>query len=190
MEKKWYQTNFWKVIGTVLLSIIISIIKDLFDGVQVLSTLINISKWVWNVIVGFFNLDVKMWLFVVLLLVGVLIRWVVQRQIEKSEDTAIGKSNDSYQSDVIFGTKWRWSWRQYENGNYDAVSLTALCGKCDTPYDWIREYGKQNNPYIKFVCPRCEHSTQPHKPEVRDTAYTIIMDNQSRKWREIRDNFR
>lgn len=147
--KKFFKSPWTLGIGTTVIGgVILSIILDLIKDVSILSTMKSFFVFIWNAIVSFLTFEIKVWWLLIAIAVIVAVLWVVAKCYDTKEDN--NKSSFlSYTQDYLLGYSWEWTWEKNWEGKYGVENLHPVCTKCKTPLL------PTSNFYNQSKCPRC-----------------------------------
>ena len=146
------------------------LIIDWIKQIKIFSTLKFVLSWIWNLLITFLTIDVKMWLILVILSSLMLIIWIVLQVIAKQ--TATEPEWMKYTEDRFVDWKWSWKWEKNYLGAYEISQLMAHCPKCNTPM-------RHDNDEYTFHCPRCKYESHKHQDNRHDVM-VVIYDNVAR----------
>lgn len=176
LKNPWVLGIGTTVIGGVLLSFILDWIK----GVNWLSTLKTVVKFIVNIVSTILNFELKLWW--ILLGIGIIIvALIVISKIYEAKQESGDPEFLSYKEDYFGSWRWSWDWRfnKYDmKWHIDDDSVVAHCPKCDTPM--FHDYHD-----TAFECPRCQFKTDYRsKHKTRRDVKVLIIDNLNRKDQE------
>jgi len=108
-----FLSNPWTVsIGGTFFGFILTILRDLVKGEQILSTFVNIVTWIWKMLITFLTFEIKVWW--ILIGIGLLILglWIYSKVLDskKGKEPVIPFLN--YTQDILLGYKWEWVWEK------------------------------------------------------------------------------
>lgn len=170
LRNPWVQGIGTTVIGGILLSLVL----DWINGVDWLSTIKVVIKFIFNAIITFLNFRLKVWW----VLAAIALVFASLYIIAKIYDAKPGnKTADflSYTKDSVLGYTWEWEYTKTYDGKYTIHNLHPVCSKCGMIL-------KQSGPYgFQMDCLRC-NKTKEWKDSLRDDAQMLIEDN-------IRNNY-
>lgn len=166
--------NPWTVaIGS---GIILTILTDIIKKDTLFSTLeFSITK-LWNVLIAFLTIELKMWwvlVGIVALICAVLIALKVQSSKQQIKDDP---KFIEYTKGRILEYEWKWRWEKDCFGKYKIDDLHPVCPQCETPLvaDFVGYSGK-------YKCLRCNYGTNRSLPELAHVEM-MISDNVRRKY--------
>lgn len=165
-------SNPWTVsIGGTLFGFILTVLRDLVKGDQVLSTFKTIITWFWKVLIIVLTFEIKVWwmlIGIVLLILGLLF---YSKILDSKEEKEIVIPFLNYTQDTILGYKWEWTWEKDYFGKYGAENVHPICDKCDTPL--VSQYTG------RLKCLRCNKTYQKELPDINNVKM-MIHDNVKR----------
>jgi len=172
MKKFW--ASPWTIgIGTSFIGFLFTVIYDLVKDKSIFSTIWSIIKWIWNLIISFLNLNIKVWW----LLIGIAVLFLVLFLIAKYYDFKNENENSAgflkYTKDTIQGWSWEWNWQKDWYGKYDVENLHPVCSSCGTPLVRDEDF------YGNLKCLRCNRNYNNHFPDLNHVKM-IIIDNARR----------
>ena len=168
-KKSWIHSGWTISVGTLLLGFLLTFAQDYFKDEPVFSTLWSCLKWCWNLLINILNFDIKVWWFIV----GVIVLIVILYIINMFQEKEISRPDFcEYREDIFNTWKWTWSWAiRHSDHKWVINKLKVHCPKCDTPME-PRGY--------RFDCPRCGFFNQVNTPDPHNTEL-LILDNIRRK---------
>ena len=128
---KKFTQNPWVIgIGTCVIGTVISTsVVDWIKGIDWLSTLKVVIKFLANAVIAFLNFDIKVWWLLVFIGVGVLVLFVIAKiQDAKSIDDT--PAFLSYTRDTVLGFAWEWEYTKTYEGKYTISNLHPVCSEC------------------------------------------------------------
>lgn len=137
--------------GTITTGIVSSVVADKIKGESLLYTLKYCIATLFDAIIYFLNLNIKVWWIIAFVLLTIIILYLVSILYRKEDTTPKGRAIDKYTSDVINGIHWKWKWVD-GGGKVYVDSLEACCRYCKTPLIELDMYGRYSH-----ECPRCSH---------------------------------
>ncbi len=152
------------ICGSITLSLICSFIYDGIKDLPILSTFIDISKFVWF---NIFMLPIKLW---IILLIG-LFFFVLKRRthqiIKTNKNSPFFKGYTKENIDTIEWT-WKWDYDHQRQSNH-VSDLKPICNVCSTKM--------YENPHFQMTwnCPRCKCSIK--STNSLQEIELIILDN-------------
>ena len=174
-DKNWKKSPWTISIATAIFSLLLTMGYDYSKNEPILSTVWNLFKWIWNLIISILNFDLKVWWILIALAVFIGIIYLIDKFKQKE---SFKPDFYGYREDKVKKWKWTWTW---EWNNFKKAwiisNFRAHCPNCDTPMIEHSSsiYG------VSFDCPRCDFTAsgsqcdEPHKIE------RIILDNIDRK---------
>jgi predicted RNA-binding Zn-ribbon protein involved in translation (DUF1610 family) len=140
------------VIGTVLGGVILAVLAEIWPPFM------SLLIWLWELLLALIGLlgapySVPGWL---LLIVGLLATPTVVRFILNFRSPE-SPPHTRYVEDILYGTRWRWSWRT------DSIkNLWCYCPRCDS--ELVYDDSSCRNLYADisktdFICEHCGHLT-------------------------------
>ena len=164
---KKFLKNPWTIaIGAAIFSFMLTVLRDIISGEQILSTVSSIFSVVGNGIVSFLNFNLKVWWVLVGLAVIFVALWCISNFFSVKETLEFL----SYTQDTIQGWKWEWTWKKDIYGKFDVSGLHPICSKCGTPLVRSQRY------YGGLECLRCGKEYEKELPEL-DYVKMMIVDN-------------
>lgn len=170
MKKFLY--NPWTIgIGTTLLAFFLPIVLDLIKGLQILTTTKEILSFLFNIILTFFNFEIKVWWLLIAVAVLALALYIAVKIADVKADSQ--PAFFRYTKDTIQGWCWEWNWQKNSFGEYDVYNLHPICTHCGTPLI-------QSDPfYGRIKCLRCNRDYPNSLPNL-DHIKMIILDTARR----------
>lgn len=174
--KKWIKSNWGVSIGTAIFSLILTVIYDLSKEKPILSTVWRFIIWIWDLLISFLNLNLKIWWIIIGVAILIFILFVIDK-FKKVESSL--PDFYSYTEDKI--KQWKWTWKWVWNIDKNAWMLSdmqAHCPDCDTPL-----IDNSNAMFgLSFDCPRCNYKASGYNQcDEQDKIERIIFDNIERK---------
>lgn len=178
MIKKEVFKSPWSIsIGTAIFSLLLTMGYDYSKQNPILTTVGELFKWLWKVIISILNFELKIWW--ILLAIGLFVGIAYLFDKFKKEES-FKPDFYSYREGRFKRWKWTWGWKWNNSRSAWLISdLKAHCPNCDTPMiEYSSIYG------LSYDCPRCNFKAsdsqcdEPHKIE------RIILDNIDRKRQE------
>lgn len=147
-------------------TVVFTAIWDWIKQKPILTTLINILKWLWQ---NIFEFRFALWQILALLIIYKIIRTLIKKTVK---ETQTENKNEwlNYTEDDIDGIKWKWFWQKNALGKWNIENLRPICNKCGTSMK-LHEIGS----YDYADCPRCEKSISEFKSP--NKVEDIIIDN-------------
>lgn len=168
---KRFTKNPWVLgIGTTVIGgILLSFVLDLINGVDWLSTLKAVLKFIIDAIIAFLNFELKVWWVLVAIALLVIILIIITKFLDAKENYT-PKPFMSYTKDFIMGFNWEWEYRKTYEGNYTISNLHPVCSKCGMIL-------KQSGMYKQEMkCLRCNTAKKWEDHYLTD-AQLLIVDN-------------
>lgn len=172
--KKFWKSPWALALVPVVFGTILSAIYDAIKDKPVLSTLWGWIKVIWNCVVAFFNIELKIWWILFGIISIIIVLLLVVKFASKNETNL--PDFVSYKEDTFGGWKWSWEWqfKRYDR-KWHIENLRAHCPKCNTPMF-------HDSCDTVFWCPRCDFETDfRSKHKRRDEVEAIIIDNLDRQ---------
>ena len=107
---KSFFKNQWVVgVGVGIILAVFSWICDWIQKKEFLTTLKTIIGFLWNLIIGFLNLQLRVWWLLVAIAVVILVLWIIAKvkEQEPNEPDFL-----KYTEDYFIQWKWSWSWNR------------------------------------------------------------------------------
>ncbi len=174
IDKNWKKSPWTISLVTAIFSLLLTMGYDYSKNEPILSTVWNIIKWIWHIIIVILNFDLKVWWILIALLVFIIFVYV----FDKYNNSETFKPDFySYREDKLKKWRWTWNWKWSNSKKAWVISnLSAHCPNCDTPMiEHSSIYG------LSFDCPRCEFSANDSECEEPYKIERIILDNIDRK---------
>lgn len=178
--KKFLKSPWALALVPVVFSTILTAIYDVIKENPILSTLWGWIKVIWNWMLAFFNIELKIWWVLFGIASIIIVLFLVAKFARKNETTL--PEFASYKEDTFGGWKWSWEWqfKRYD-GKWHIDNLRAHCPKCNTPM--FHDDGD-----TVFQCPRCDFETDYRsKHKRRNEVEAIIIDNLDRQRKQHAD---
>ena len=168
--KKFFKSPWTLGIGTTVIGgVILSIILDLIKDVSILSTMKSFFIFIWNCIVAFLTFEIKVWWLLIAIAIIVAVLWVISKCYDAKEDN--DKSSFlNYTQDYLLGYSWEWTWEKNWEGKYGVENLHPVCTKCKTT---LLPTG---NFYNQSKCPRC-NTILNYNSSIESEVLVLIYDN-------------
>ncbi len=179
--KKFFNSPWTMALVPVVFGTILTAIYDAIKDKPILSTLWGWIKAVWNWIVDFLNLELKVW-WIFLGVIAIIVVLCIIAKLPSKKETNL-PDFVSYKEDTFGGWKWSWEWQlnHYDN-KWHVNNLQAHCPKCNTPMF-------HDTSDTEFQCPRCTFKTDySSKHKRRSEVEAVIIDNLDRKYKQS-ENF-
>ena len=130
---KKFLMNPWTIgISTTILGVIVTGIVDAIKQQTIFTTMKIIFVKIWDMIIKFLNLEIKMWVILILIIALILVVFIISRILTYREDNKMPEFI-RYTKDELLGYVWEWTWEKNYNGRYEIKNLTPICSKCETP---------------------------------------------------------
>ena len=168
---KKFAKNPW-VIGTgttVIGGVLLSFVLDWIKGVNLLSTLKSVIKFVVKAIVAFLNFDLKLW-WVLIAIALIVVVFIIIAKILEAKDKSNPVSFLHYTKDTVLGYSWEWDYRKTHDGKFTISGLHPVCSKCGMCLKQGGSFGMQ------MQCLRC-NTSQDWKDDYLEDAQMLIEDN-------------
>lgn len=166
---KAFFMNPWVVtVGGGIILLGVSGIWDRIQKKEFLTTLKTIIGFLWNLIIGFLNLQLRVWWLLVAIAIIVFALWIVVKIKEQahSEPKFL-----KYTEDRFIQWKWSWNWERGYNKKWHVINLAAHCPQCNT-----RMYSDDLE--FRFRCPRCRYESRvvhQNSSEVEAVIYDNLL---------------
>ncbi|MDO4301471.1 MAG: hypothetical protein Q4D26_08805 [Clostridia bacterium] len=164
--KKLMKSAWGIGIGTTLLGFTLTVLYDLVKDKSILSTIWNIIKAIWRLIITALNLELRLWWILLGIVVLILILLVIAKISDLKNAEISNVSFLNYKNDKIQGWYWSWHWERQYDGKYHIIDLYPLCPKCKTPM--------RTDSYDYLKCPRCRYNSIEYMPNIGDIEMVII----------------
>lgn len=171
--------NPWTITigGTVIGSIIVSLIIDSTKNKPLLSTIVLSLNWIYTTIIKLliYTIPVYMILLIVFVLILILLGLIYIKDTSNKINSPVFIN---YTTDKLKVFKWSWHWHYNTHiKKWQMVDLTIHCPNlnCDTKMLTCGSYGS----YVYYLCPRCNYqidSTQRNFEEIH-IIEALIFDN-------------
>lgn len=171
-DKSWIKSPWAISVGPVIIGFILTVLYDYFKNKPVLSTIWEIIKFLWNLVVSFLNLRLKIWWLLVGIASLALILYVI------SELQNVKPYYFNYTEGLFKRWKWtwKWEWDKYEKA-WDIKELCAHCPDCGT---FMIHY-KNIYDGEEYSCPRCNFRAKGDECEDQQKIKVLICDNIERE---------
>jgi hypothetical protein len=174
-RKKWYKRWYGKLgIGGFLTTIISENIKEYTKNIPILKYIILFFTSIYSFISRFLNLEVKVWIIGVLLIVISGTVWLFVKLSGSQEPPY-----RNYTSEVFRSWLWRWTWKHYEDG-WKLEKLRPYCRGCETQLVISRDYWGAT-----AKCPKCgqQFSESQNSIEYTEEIEKLIISEAERQVR-------
>lgn len=169
---KKFAKNPWVLgIGTTVIGgVLLSSVLDWITGVDCLSTLKIVVKFIVDTIVAFLNFELKVWWVLVAVALIIVVLIIIAKFFDaKEKNTPIPFLN--YTKDSAMGYTWEWEYRETYEGKYTITNLYPVCSKCGMILkQGYTGYG------MEMKCLRC-NTSQSWENHYRTDAQMLIEDN-------------
>lgn len=174
--KKFIKNPWTLGIGTTVIGgVLLSFVLDWIKGVDWLSTLKVVAKFIADTIIFVLNFEIKVWWLLVaiaLIVVGLIIFVKILDIKDKTNPIPFL----SYTKDSVLEYTWEWEYRKTSNGKYTISNLHPVCSKCGM----ILKQGYTGY-VMEMQCLRC-NTSQRWEDHYRDDAQMLIEDNIKRNF--------
>ena len=169
--KKFIKNPWVIAVGsTVIGGVLLSFVLDWIKGVDWLSTLKVVIKFIANIIVTFLNFELKVW-WVLVAIALLFVALIIYSKILDTKEKNNPISFLSYTKDFAVGYTWEWEYRKTNYGKYTISNLHPVCSKCGMILkQGYTGYG------MEMQCLRC-NTSQRWEDHYRDDAQMLIEDN-------------
>lgn len=169
--KKFIKNPWVIAVGsTVIGGVLLSFVLDWIKGVDWLSTLKVVAKFIADTIISVLNFEIKVWWLLVaiaLIVVGLIIFVKILDFKDKTNPIPFL----SYTKDSVLEYTWEWEYRKTSDGKYTISNLHPVCSKCGMILkQGYTGYG------MEMQCLRC-NTSQRWEDRYRDDAQMLIEDN-------------
>ena len=149
------------------IGVVFTAVYDLIKEKPILSTLLNILKWIWFNIMEF---EVTVWQIIVGLITIIFILYLFSLK----KEFPINNFDDwfSYENDTIHNVQWNWQWEKNPlTGKWNVNDLRPICHSCGT-----KMHLEESSWSSKFAdCPRC--GTEYYDRKDLRKIEAVILDN-------------
>ena len=157
-------------------SVIGSFVYDYWKVKPILSTLVDILKEIWKVIVSILIFELRIWWLLVacILIIGII--YIIRKF---QTDINSGPEFIKYKEDKFKEWKWTWDWRWNDiQKSWVIFDLQAYCPKCGKNLLYYRSILNEI-----YECPNCDFKTGrfDHIAENRHHIEALIIDKTNRK---------
>lgn len=173
--KKWIKSPWTVSLGTALFSLLGTVLYDYFKEKPILTTINQGVNWLVERFTNFINLEIKLWLILVILaalvLIFILYILIENKKVRKPEFL-------NYKEDRLKKWRWSWEWKWSETRKAWIISnLEPHCPNCGTTLM------EDSNALMfhGFGCPRCDFYAGTEKFEDPRKIEALILDNLNRK---------
>ena len=166
--------NPWSVaIGS---GIILTILTDILKKETLFSTLEFFITKLWNILITFLTIDLKMWWVLAGMAVLISVALIILQVLPLKQQIKDAPKFLEYTNDKILEYEWKWYWVKDPWGKYKIDKLHPVCPQCETPliHDFVG-YGEC------YKCLRCNYGTNRQLPELAHVEM-MISDNVRRKY--------
>ncbi|HLO72687.1 MAG TPA: hypothetical protein VK164_02010 [Flavobacterium sp.] len=169
--KKENLSEYKIAVFSAFISILFTAIYDWLKQKPLLTTLLDIIKWLWK---NIFEFEIKIWLLLIIIIVYKISKIIIKSFNKPKNITTTSKSFINYSEETIDGIKWKWKWEKNPlTGKINIQDLKPICNKCGTSMD-LNENGYK----VYADCPRCDNEISNFKDTQKIEA--IIIDNVQR----------
>ena len=165
LKNSWVLGIGTTVIGGVLLSFVLDWIK----GVDWLSTLATVARFLVNTLITFLNFELKVWWVLIAVALVAIVMFIIAKVLDAREKSST-PAFLNYTKDFLCGYTWEWNYTKSYDGNYTISNLHPVCSKCGMSL-------KQDGPLgLEMKCLRC-NTTQGWNSTYLTDAQLFIADN-------------
>lgn len=174
---KKFAKNPWVLgIGTTVIGgVLLSFVLDWIKGVDWLSTLKAVTKFIGDAIVAFLNFELKVW-WVLVAIALLIVALIIISKILDAKDKSNPLPFLSYTKDSVLGYTWEWDYRHTYDGKYTITNLHPVCSRCGMI---LKQVFTVNG--IAMKCLRC-NTTQKWEDSCQTDAQMLIEDNIRKKY--------
>lgn len=164
----WKKSPWIIALGAAVAGSLVSFILDISKDKPIFSTIWSWLVWIWNIIVTFLNLNIRVWWLILGLFLIFIILWIISNINRESIKTRTNFLN--YKEDTLKKWKWGWGWEydQFKKKWY-VLDMHPYCPQCSTRL-------MEPSLYSPYKCPRCNFSAS-HYSEYKDEIEHLILDN-------------
>jgi len=168
--KKFIKNPWVLGIGTTVIGgIILSFVLDWIKGVDWLSTLKAVVKFIVDSIIAFLNFELKVWWVLVAIALIVVALIIIAKSLDAKEKS-IPIPFLSYTKDFVLGYNWEWEYSKTYDRKYTISNLHPVCSKCGMLLKQSGMYGQE------MKCLRC-NTTKKWEDHYLTDAQLLIEDN-------------
>lgn len=113
-------------IGTIAVTVISDRISDSTKDIPVLNTIVNFFKSIYEALFKVFNIEVRIWVLLVII-IGLVIFFLV---ISRFSADPPKPPYYTYNEDIFHDWLWKWDWI-YSEDKWQVSGLTPYCANCD-----------------------------------------------------------
>ncbi|MHC1776255.1 MAG: hypothetical protein AB9834_12690 [Lentimicrobium sp.] len=177
-KNQTWKSNSWVIgIGTSLIaSIIYAKIQSVISGQSFFSTVWHWITLLYEFVLRFFNIEIKLWVILLTLLIIFLVSKIVRTSRGVKEQ--VGFDFKNYKTDYLQGFQWNWGWEfNLLYNKYVVSAITPECTECNTNL-LVNHYGY-------YYCPRCKKEYWSLKNDILVDIEALIIDNLNRKLKKF-----
>ena len=173
--KKFFKNPWILGIGTTVIGgVLLSFILDWIKGVDWLSTLKSVVKFIGDVLITFLNFELKVWWVLISIALIILALILLAKYYDaKAKNEKLPFL--SYTKDSLLGYTWEWEYSKGYDGKYSISNLHPVCSKCGMNLKQSGIYGTQ------MECLRC-NTSQHWENQYHTDAHMLIDDNIKKKY--------
>ncbi len=182
MTDKSFIKSPWTIsIGTAIFSLILTMLYDYFKSNPILTTIIQLIKFIWNGLISLLTFELKMW-WIILFTIVVIIIIHFAKKTATTERILPFFYNYNQEKFKKWLWSWTWQWEEYKNA-WLITNLTAHCPKCETAL--IENSSRYR---LSFNCPRCDFQAYGEECDEPFQIERLILDNVERDRKQIATN--
>lgn len=168
-------------IGTTIIGgVMASLAYDWIKGVDWLSTLKSVIKFIANSIISVLNFELKVWWVLVAIVLIFAILFIIAKIFDVKSENNLPPFLE-YKKDSELGFTWEWDYEKSYDGKYSITNLHPVCSKCGMNL-------KESGPYRDAMeCLRCGTLLEWKGSYLYD-AQMLIEDNIKKKYLQNQEN--
>ena len=167
-KSNWKKSPWTVAIATVIMTPIVSFIFDIVKDKPIFSTIWGWIVWLWNLIISFLNLNIKVWWLIIGIGVIIFILWIISN-INNEPKKSLPDFLE-YKRGTLKKWTWGWEWEfDHYKKKWHVSDMHACCPQCNTR---LME-GFTHNP---DKCPRCDFYASYYFENKKEIEY-LILDN-------------
>ena len=179
--KKWTKNPWVLGIGTTVIGgVLLSLALDWINGVDWLSTISTVMRFILNAAIAFLNFKIKVWWLLIVIAVIVIALFIVVK-ISDVYSKDVTPTFLHYTKDNVLGFSWEWDYSKTYDGKYTISNLHPVCTKCGMRLKQDGSYG------LEMKCLRC-NTTKDWKDSFITDAQMLIEDNIRKKYFDTQPN--
>lgn len=163
MKKLIKDKIFIGIITGLVFPILASIIYDLIKSKTLFSTIWDVLKWIYSLIMTILTFKIPLWVILLIIIIIIVILIIIAKLPIKEEPEFI-----KYTKDTIRGNTWTWSWDKNYAGEWHVINLKVKCPKCQSTMIEYQDY--------IFACPMCKFDTVGKEFDKPYEIKSIIID--------------